>query len=101
QKTDLDAHMTVIFQNIAAAINQVMSAISQKDIDNFFNWLSDIQPVIIKVAEGLYNIATAALAGGTTVATLLGAMPPEALEYGMIGYFLLGKKGAALGALIG
>lgn len=99
--TDLNAHMTVIFQNIAKAIDQMMQSISQKDIDNFFQWMKDMEPVVINVATGLLNIGTAVFEVGTAMATLLGKMPPEALEYGMVGYFLLGKKGALLGAVIG
>jgi tape measure domain-containing protein len=99
-KTDLNAHITAIFQNVATAIDQVMGAINEKNIDDFFQWLKNIEPFMVNTVTSLINIAQAVLTVGTTVANLLGQMPPEALEYGMIGYFLLGKKGAVLGALV-
>lgn len=100
-RTNINEHLTVFFQNLAGAIDKVMASISQKDIDHFFDWLKKIEPLIIMVVQGLINVGVAVLDVGTSIATLLGHMPAEAIELGMIGYFLFGKKGAAVLAMLG
>lgn len=99
-RTDVNARMTVFFQNLAGAIDKVMAAISQKDIDHFFDWLKSVEPLIINVGKALLNLGIAVLDIGGAIATLLSHMSPDMLEFGMVGYFLLGKKGALLGILI-
>lgn len=100
-RTNINEHLTVFFQNLAGAIDKVMASISQKDIDHFFDWLKKIEPLIIMVVQDLINVGVAVLDVGTSIATLLGHMPAEAIELGMIGYFLFGKKGAAVLAMLG
>lgn len=99
-RTDVNARMTVFFQNLAGAIDKVMAAISQKDIDHFFDWLKSIEPLIVNVGKALLNLGIAVLDIGGAIATLLSHMSPDMIEFGMVGYFLLGKKGALLGAIV-
>lgn len=99
--TDLNAHITGFFQNLATAIQQVMNNISQKDIDNFFDWLAKMEPLIIKTVVGLYNIGTAVLQIASVVGAFLGGLPPDALEFGILGYALFGRKGALVLGMIG
>lgn len=99
--TDLNARLSAFFQNLAAAITKVMDSISQKDIDAFFDWLAKIQPLIINTIRGIINVGTAVLQLATVLGNFLGHIPPDALEYGMIGYALFGKKGAVILAILG
>lgn len=96
QTTDVNAHITGFFQNLAGAITKVMNSIDQKHIDKFFQWLADMEPLLVKTAVGLYNIAGAVLSVATTMGTLLAHLPSDTLEFGIIGYALMGKKGALL-----
>jgi tape measure domain-containing protein len=100
-KTDVNARVTVFFQNLAHAIDDVMGSINQSQIDKFWDWLRKIEPLIQNTVTSLIHIAQALLTIGSAIATLLAKMPQEATEYGIIGYMLLGKKGAALGAMLG
>lgn len=99
--TDLNARVAAIFNNIAAAITKVMDSIDQKTIDQFFNWLSEIEPFIINVAVALGHIAIGIINVGTTIAEFLGQLPPTSMEFGIVGLALFGVKGFALGALLG
>lgn len=83
--------------------------------DRFIRWLEDTivaaadanSPVnalitnLVKAADDLSGLVKLmGLVGGMAV-KLLGWMPPEALEFGVIGYFLFGKKAALVMAAIG
>lgn len=99
-RTDINERMTVFFQNLATAIGKVMASISQKDIDHFFDWLQKMEPAAINAGKALVNIGIAVLDIGTAVVALLGKMTPEEMEFGMIGYYLFGAKGAVLLAML-
>lgn len=101
ERTDLNVRLAGVFNNIADAVTKFMGSIDQSKIDALFNWFAQVEPLIRKAAVSMYNIITTVVTLGGDIAQMLGMMPQEALEMGMIGYFLFGKKGAALLALLG
>lgn len=100
ERTNLNAHLTVFFQNLATAITKVMGAISQKDIDHFFDWLAKIAPLVVNTVTGVANLAVAIIDLAADIGNLLGHMSSEMIEFGVLGYFLFGKKGAIILAMI-
>lgn len=89
---DLNAEFTVVSQTIGLKLMPMA--------DRFLEWLMHSQEAenLGHVLLGLTNsVADLAVAGGN----LLAVMPQEALEFGIVGYFLFGKKGALLLGMVG
>lgn len=100
-KTDINARVTVFFQNVAHAIDEMIKSIDQSKIDELWNWFKKIEPAVRNVVIALLHVGTALLTVGASIAALLAKMPADATEYGIVGYMLFGKKGALMGANLG
>ena len=99
--TPLNAALTAVLQSVAEAIKDVMASITTADIQQFLTWLANITPFAVNAAVALGHIAIMLLNFGTGIANILGMIPPDALEYGIIGYALFGKLGAVIFGILG
>lgn len=97
----LDAHVAVIFQNIDSAVTNFIRTISKKDIDNFFKMIGDAGPVVADIGDLILRVGIAVIELTDTTAKFAALLPDEAIEFGIVGYVLMGKKGALLLGLIG
>jgi tape measure domain-containing protein len=100
KRTDINARMATLFTNIGNAIKGFIGSIDQSKVDAFFNFLRDMEPVVTRLIVAIAKIGAAVLALGQIIGRMLGMLPQEAYDYGIIGYMLFGKKGAIIGALI-
>lgn len=100
-KTNLDANIVAVIQNLDAAVQHFLASISNQDIANFFKFLQDMVPVAIDVGELIYTIAVAVLHLADISGQFLSMLPSDAVEFGIVGYVLMGKKGAVLLGLLG
>lgn len=101
QNTSINANITAVLNTMADAIKAVMDSISQEDIDKFVNWISMSAPLAINLVVALGHIAEASINIGSAMAAVLGLIPPDALELGIIGYALFGRAGAAVFGMLG
>jgi tape measure domain-containing protein len=100
-RTTLNAGIAVMVNEIDKAVVNWIGHIKQGDIDHFFAIIKALGPLALEVAHAIGLVAEVVGFVGSATLNLLNHMPSEAVEFGMIGYFLLGKRGAVLGALIG
>lgn len=99
-RTDVGARLAVIFNNLADRIKEFMDGINQSQIDKFFSTLSSIEETSGKLITLLSRIGPIIVNISQAILGIVNALPDDAIEYGVIGYVLFGKKGAAIGALI-
>jgi tape measure domain-containing protein len=99
--TDLNATLTAALNGIANGIEAVMSSIDQTTIDKFIDWIAEMAPLAINVVRALGGIAEMVLNIGAAIANLMGIIPADALQYGIIGYALFGRTGAIIFTMLG
>lgn len=100
-RTDLFERIAIVFNKIADGVQAWADSITQADIDAFFGILADFEPIGRGVMKTLLDVGKAMVIIADIGAKALGLLPPEALEFGMIGYFVFGKKGALLLGTLG
>jgi tape measure domain-containing protein len=100
QNTTFDERLTVIFRNIGDAVGDFLSTLTEDKVRAFFDWLR----LIGNQAEKVIRVV---LKFGAVVANVLGLiikaadfLPAEAIEFGILGYFVLGRAGGRLGRII-
>lgn len=101
KRTDLNARMATLFTNIGNAIKTFIGNIDQSKVDHFFGFLSDMEPVVTRLVVAIAKIAVVVASLADVIFKFLDGLPQAAFDYGVIGYVLLGRKGAILGALLG
>jgi hypothetical protein len=101
QNSGLDAHVALIIHNIDDAVNGFIRTISKKDIDNFFKMIGDAGPIVADIGDLILRVGIAVIELTDVVVKFAAMLPDEAIEFGIIGYVLMGKKGALLLGLIG
>ena len=101
KRTNLNAVLVTIFDRIADRITKAMGSIDQAALDKIVNVFANMEQMVNKVGAAIVKIGGAILTVGSILAELIGRMPQESIEFGLLGYMILGKKGAVLGAIIG
>lgn len=100
KRTDLFERLALFFNKIADGVKAWADSIDQADIDTFFGILADFEPIARTVGKTILDIGTALIVIADIGAKFMSVLPPSALEFGLIGYFVFGKKGAlVLGTL--
>jgi hypothetical protein len=99
--TTINANLSALLNNIADAIRSVIGSIDQQKIDIFFDWMRRMAPTAIAAGVALFNIGVAIADILAIIGTFTSHIPQEALEFGIVGYWLFGRKGAAILGLIG
>lgn len=99
--TSLNAQIVAVVRNLDTAMKDFIGHISSDDINHFFKVLSDMVPVAESLGRLILLVGKAVLTVAEAASSLLNILPPESLEFGIIGYALFGKKGALLIGLLG
>lgn len=99
--TNLNSAIVGIIRNIDQAFKDWIATITPGDIQNFFKFLESMEPIVVEVGRTILLAGQAILGLAQVTASFLDMLPDEAVEMGIIGYVLLGKKGALLLGLIG
>lgn len=100
-RTDIGARLAVIFNNLADKTKTFIDSIDQAKVDQFFSTLSTIEKTGTTLISVIGDISVKLASLSKAVLDFVNLLPKDAVEYGIIGYVLLGKKGALIGALIG
>jgi tape measure domain-containing protein len=100
-ETTVDERIAVIFNNIADAVRDFLASLDEEDIKSFFSALEKWEPLITNLITAMGSLAGKVVTLGTAIAELLGVIPSEALEFGIIGYLFFGRTGAVVGAVVG
>jgi tape measure domain-containing protein len=94
--TSFDERLTVIFRNIGDAVGDFLANINEAKIKSFFDWLRLIGNQAEKAILAFIKI-------GSVIGTLLGYLvkaidflPAEAIQFGIIGYFMFGRAGGKI-----
>jgi tape measure domain-containing protein len=100
ERTNANTQLAVVFHNIAEAVRDFIGAIDQQKIDAFFEWARNMEPIIAKLIVSIEHIGEAIFTVATLILNALGNMPQDALEMGLLGYMIFGKRGFMIGALL-
>ena len=94
-RTDLTARFTAILQNLTTRLRDFVNSIDQGKIDALFAFFSNLEPLVTKIVTALYNIAVALSSVFSVAANIIGSLPQEAVNAGILGYFFFGRWGKA------
>lgn len=99
--TSGNAEITTFIQNLDKMVVQLVHDMGPQVIAAFFQYFRDAAPVLANVASLLLEIGRAFFTFTDMIFRFLDHLPQEATTYGVIGYVLFGKAGAAVGAILG
>lgn len=88
-------------QNLDKAVTDFISHISKDDIARFFQYFKDAAPTLSAVGDLILFIGKAIVLISDAAFRFASLLPTDAIEFGIVGYVLMGKKGALLLGLIG
>lgn len=97
----LSTQIVAIIQNIDHAVTDFISHISKDDVEKFFQYFRDAAPVLSAVGELILLVGKAVIIVSDAAFRFASLLPTDAIEFGILGYVLMGKKGALLLGLIG
>jgi hypothetical protein len=97
----INNQLTAFIQNLDKAVTDLINTHASEWANEFVTALHDAAPFLAQLGTGIVNLGQALLAVGMLGFQLLSILPQGATEYGIIGYFLLGKAGLLVGAAVG
>jgi tape measure domain-containing protein len=100
-RTDINEKLALVWNNVADAVTRFINSIDQNVIDSLFDRIAAIMPIAGHMATSLMHVADILLSLVSISAKLLSVVPAEAREFGIVGYWLFGPAGAAIGIVIG
>lgn len=88
-------------QNLDKEVTNFISHISKQDVEHFFQVFKDAAPTIAEVGDLILLVGKALVAVADAAFRFANLLPGDAVEFGILGYVLMGKKGALLLGLVG
>lgn len=96
----INVSLVAFIQNLDKAVTNFISHISAQDVAIFFNLFRDAAPTISAVGNLILFVGKALVIALDAAFRFANLLPGEAVEFGILGYVLMGKKGALLLGLI-
>lgn len=97
----INVQLVAFIQNLDKAVSDFISHISAQDVAIFFNLFRDAAPTISTVGQLILLVGKALVTVADAAFRFANLLPNDAVEFGILGYVLMGKKGALLLGLIG
>lgn len=96
----INVELVAFIQNLDKAVTDFISHISANDVAVFFNLFRDAAPTISAVGQLILFVGKALVTALDAAFRFANLLPSDAVEFGILGYVLMGKKGALLLGLI-
>ncbi len=99
--TDIDERIAVVFNHVADVIAAFMKNLTQADIDKFWAKFENGVDAVSHIIQAFARVGSVALGFADTIAKIIDSMPQAVIDWGFIGYLILGRRGIAIGAVLG
>lgn len=101
QKGGFDNQFTAFIQTLDEAVVKLIQDFGPDVIKRAFQIFADYGPILGDVALLILKIGTAMIGVAEIGAKIANSLPQDAVEFGILGYFIGGKKFALIAGIIG